>query len=218
MFLLQLYKSAKIRKLLVLFEVNPMLYLGGWEKKNVTVGKSCILFYDPVILWTSSSRVLLVNTSIFAAEPKAYGMVYHLTQPSRLTWIFRDYMLFLLGKYRKIQLQLLFHGPKWRFCVGHYNLQQLNTSTAKLWRHGAGVEAPSNRRFPMVTRRCRCLPTLQGTDGSSTTSGKICKAPFVWWSGWTTGTAIWHERTSKCLGWLFLFVGFHCFICIYIYI
>ena len=107
-------------------------------------------------------------------------------------------------------------------CKSHYNLQQLNTSTAKLWRHGAGVEAPSNRRFPMVTRRCRCLPTLQGTDGSSTTSGKICKAPFVWWSGWTTGTAIWHERTSRCLGWLFLFGGFHCFIFyiynIYIYI
>lgn len=103
-------------------------------------------------------------------------------------------------------------------CKSHYNLQQLNTSTAKLWRHGAGVEAPSNRRFPMVTRGCRCLPTLQGTDGSSTTSGKICKAPFVWWSGWTTGTAIWHERTSRCL-------GCGCFFCwcsllyyIYIYI
>lgn len=26
-------------------------------------------------------------------------------------------------------------------CKSHYNLQQLNTSTAKLWRHGAGVEA-----------------------------------------------------------------------------
>lgn len=50
-------------------------------------------------------------------------MVYHLTQPSRLTESF----MFLLGKYRKIPLQLLFHGPKWRFCVSHTTIYSNST-------------------------------------------------------------------------------------------
>lgn len=86
------------------------------------MGKSCIPFYDPGTQ-TESSRTPLVNTSIFVAEPKAYGMVYHLTQPSRLTESF----MFLLGKYRKIPLQLLFHGPKWRFCVSHTTIYSNST-------------------------------------------------------------------------------------------
>lgn len=49
MFLLQLYKNAKIRKWLVLFN---QCYILGVEKKNVTVGKSFIPFYDPGTLWT----------------------------------------------------------------------------------------------------------------------------------------------------------------------
>ena len=86
------------------------------------MGESCIPFYDPGTQ-TESSRTPLVNTSIFAAEPKVYGMVYHLTQPSRLAESF----MFLLGKYRKIPLQLLFHGPKWRFCVSHTTIYSNST-------------------------------------------------------------------------------------------